>query len=395
MNPLFRHFAEHIRREAQREFQASTTGRILSEINKLSRRGPVGSTRLNRLTGDLIKAAGRGGLGRGLRGVNPIQIERYARTGTQRALLNAMFDALGPLGAMFRSMLRPSRRPMTSIGREIEAAKNLLKVFEPGALAETRPAAPARPATPPGRPAGRFTMPEDAAEAQRLLESMGFTVTPPPGQQPAGPTRPRTRRPRPPQQPPQQPPREPPADETNDPLYTGEMIRVQSSNVHSIGFILDRETPAHSTLKVRFLQKSRRSGSNGKKVGGPMYFYYRVHPAIFRAFQRAASKGKFVWDRLRIRGTVTGHQYHYELMGISEGYVPRKAFRAGPAEHYISRRVRVRTPNNQGTEYLESQLPDQFVRMIDGRPRDASRTRGPNRGNGRGYGPRGARGPGR
>jgi hypothetical protein len=39
----------------------------------------------------------------------------------------------------------------------------------------------------------------------------------------------------------------------------------------------------------------------------------------------APSKGGWVWDHLRIRGTVSGHQKDYELAGIVGGYVPRKA----------------------------------------------------------------------
>jgi hypothetical protein len=35
--------------------------------------------------------------------------------------------------------------------------------------------------------------------------------------------------------------------------------------------------------------------------------------------------GSWVWDALRIRGTVSGHQKDYELVGIMGNYVPRKA----------------------------------------------------------------------
>lgn len=140
----------------------------------------------------------------------------------------------------------------------------------------------------------------------------------------------------------------------DDPTVSGEMLDVQSSNVHSIGFEFNWENPMQGTLKVRFLQ-----GKTGSKSAGPLYHYYNVHPDVFAAFRQAASKGSFVWDRLRIRGTVTGHRYHYELRGITGGYVPRQAKRYGNQQYYIQRRFKGQ--RNGEIRTFESQLPDRRV----------------------------------
>jgi hypothetical protein len=120
-----------------------------------------------------------------------------------------------------------------------------------------------------------------------------------------------------------------------DPLFTGEMIPVNSSNVHSIGYDL-----AETRLKIRFLA----TGRNGKRSGaGPMYFYYQVPMRMFKRLRTTGSKGTWVWDHLRIRGTVSGHQFDYSLAGLGQGnYIPRKATYAGSGkEVYMPRQFMV------------------------------------------------------
>ena len=68
-----------------------------------------------------------------------------------------------------------------------------------------------------------------------------------------------------------------------------------------------------------------------------MYAYYDVPATVYTQFKSAASAGKFVWDRLRVRGTIHGHQYQYRLVsgqvsiqqGVSGVYIPRKATKRG------------------------------------------------------------------
>lgn len=76
----------------------------------------------------------------------------------------------------------------------------------------------------------------------------------------------------------------------------------------------------------------------GERGGrGAMYAYYDVPVRVFERMQRAASKGKFVWDELRVRGTVYGHKYRYSLVqgqvstqrGVAGVYIPRKATKEG------------------------------------------------------------------
>lgn len=132
-----------------------------------------------------------------------------------------------------------------------------------------------------------------------------------------------------------------------------------SSNVYAIGYHPDTQT-----MRVQFLgstlrmDKIRGSGHKGKgrakasrgvhagKRGGPgaVYDYFNVPPRVFARVQRAGSKGKAIWDNLRVRGTVYGHQYDYQLSAASVAdvvnaigkrvaritYVPRKA--VGPGQ---------------------------------------------------------------
>lgn len=147
----------------------------------------------------------------------------------------------------------------------------------------------------------------------------------------------------------------------DDALLTGEMVPVTSSNVHSIGYDFNRDDPVKGTLKVRFLQSDRK-GNSRSKVPGPLYQYFDVHPFIFMAMRESASKGKFVWDKLRIRGTVSGHRYNYRLAGVAQGYVPRQAsLRSQAQEWFMQRSIRV------GDRVLRSQLPTQLVRTLDAR----------------------------
>lgn len=140
----------------------------------------------------------------------------------------------------------------------------------------------------------------------------------------------------------------------NDPVMTGEMIRVSSSNVHSIGFRWNTASPTKGTLLVRYLESEPHSQA---KKAGATYAYHDVHPQVFKAFESAASKGKFVWDRLRIRGTVAGKQYDYRLIGLgSSGHVPRQAAQFGKNQYFLRRQVQA--ANGQS---MRSRLPDERV----------------------------------
>lgn len=166
--------------------------------------------------------------------------------------------------------------------------------------------------------------------------------------------------------------RAPTRDTSQDDLLQGQMFAVSSSNVHSIGMRIDAPGQTQGTLMVRFL--ATREG--GVRLGpGSLYGYYEVPVRLFREFQHASSKGKFVWDELRVRGTISGHRYNYALIGVvgqfaggqhRENYVPRQAAlkRGQSGEHFIPRTFRVtglgtRGPSGMfrmGTRPVRSQL---------------------------------------
>lgn len=96
---------------------------------------------------------------------------------------------------------------------------------------------------------------------------------------------------------------------------------VSSSNIHS--FRLDPNGPGGGSLLVRYL--------NNKKDGpGPEYRYFTGGRSLYDRMKTDAAQGRsmggFVWDHLRIRGSVAGHQVPFELAGTGpDKYVPRAA----------------------------------------------------------------------
>lgn len=143
---------------------------------------------------------------------------------------------------------------------------------------------------------------------------------------------------------------------SDDPAITGQMQRVQSSNVYAIGFEFNFDEPLRSKLIVRYLQNNRRGSG---KVGGPTYEYFDVHPDWFADLVAAGSKGGWVWDHLRIRGTVAGHQYRYNLTRIAQGYLPRQARVYAGIQRFV-RRTRTFVQGGR-TQSITSPLPDRVL----------------------------------
>lgn len=136
-----------------------------------------------------------------------------------------------------------------------------------------------------------------------------------------------------------------------------QMRRVQSSNVYAIGY--DQQT---GTLRVQYLGggglATKEARNRARTKPGPVYDYRAVPGRLWQSFQGAASKGKWVWDNLRIRGTVAGHRFDYTLISgtlvgmqqrrgkmVPRIYVPRLAqgrLIAGGAKvstSYVKRRI--------------------------------------------------------
>ena len=69
-------------------------------------------------------------------------------------------------------------------------------------------------------------------------------------------------------------------------------------------------------------------------VEGPIYSYggagRPIPESLFEAMVRARSKGKFVWDKLRVCGSQWQHQVPYAITDVPRGQmIPRKATRRG------------------------------------------------------------------
>lgn len=169
--------------------------------------------------------------------------------------------------------------------------------------------------------------------------------------------------------------------------YGQEILTPQSSNVFSFSY-----QPQTSTLYVTYKanrlnpdsvrtvrgrgkhnQLAGRSGSTirGKTNSrGPMYAYHAVPVQIFNRMRAAQSKGRFVWDNLRIRGTIYGHKYNYTLAqaqvvatkGVSGVYVPRKATKKG----FQTRSVATVGQGRRG--FITSTLPERVGVFRSRRP---------------------------
>lgn len=188
----------------------------------------------------------------------------------------------------------------------------------------------------------------------------------------------------PPEEPigPWEPPAEPaPADDKLAPWIENAITAPESTNVYSFAY-----DPNTSTLYVTYkgvklnegvkTTRGRIGRGQGKhqfkgergatlagrtNMPGATYAYLDVPARVFTRMKHASSKGKFVWDELRVRGTIYGHKYRYQLVQgalVTQGsfhgiYVPRRATRKG---------FRVRTEAGMGRGrrgFAMSALPSQ------------------------------------
>ena len=151
------------------------------------------------------------------------------------------------------------------------------------------------------------------------------------------------------------------------PPYGQEILTPHSSNVFSFSYDPDSDIlyvtykapelkSSHITTGKRKLggrlSRSQLVGRSGAISGrsnsrGAQYAYWGARSnrhnkpmqRLYESMRAAVSKGKFVWDHLRVRGTVYGHQVNYALVqgavitggggGVSGVYIPRKATRLG------------------------------------------------------------------
>jgi hypothetical protein len=336
---MFDNFERKLQEEVRREFRNSETGRLLSAMERAAH------------AGDDVKS-------------RAAKVAKYAKRPFMQAIFDDLLSQFGPVGSVIKSLLRPGGSPLASVQRELLAAKSLIEAFGgtvnlPSDLFGGDPVSVSGSSTATTTGGTLGGMSEQLDDASRLREaarrqeerelqeridrnvanSQASRSQPIPGQievHIGG--RKRFYR-------------------DSDPILTGEMIPVSSSNVHSIGYQFNWEQPHRGELLVRFLQKR-----GDKSLGpGPLYSYADIHPDLFDAFRDAASKGRWVWDRLRIRGTVTGHQKRYKLIGVVNGYVPRQAVRFGGNQYFVQRQLQMQSQKTGRRATLSSSLPDQRV----------------------------------
>lgn len=262
-------------------------------------------------------------------GISPEMVTRYAK-GTASGWIKRLLDAIFGRG---RSTQKGRGTPT-----EAEVADALETSSRGRTPPQSKPGAPSPPTRPKAPPSPPRTNPP---------------VTAPTAPQPSGEPLTTTFGAN------QEPPRQ--GEESG---FGQEILVTNSSNVFSFSY-----NPTSSTLYVTYLApllnargvsvgkrrkgrgtsreqligKSGRTISGKSKSRGPMYAYFDVPARVFQRMKLASSKGKFVWDELRKRGSMWGHKYRYSLVqgavvnqsGVSGVYIPRKATQGG----YRSRSV--------------------------------------------------------
>lgn len=136
-----------------------------------------------------------------------------------------------------------------------------------------------------------------------------------------------------------------------------ETLTPQSSNVYSFSYVRNagqrlgtlyvtyyaptlhvNRVSRGTTRKGKSVSREQMIGTSGALAGrskerGAMYAYLDVPPMVYSRMLQAHSKGEFVWDNLRVRGTIHGHRYRYVIVQgaviaseqLSGVYIPRKA----------------------------------------------------------------------
>lgn len=300
------------------------------------------------------------------------EVTRYRRGGYSELLKALESSELQGLGRAIAWILRGRRGAPKASATEVRTAREIVNKITPpprrppaNRVTPMRPTAPGSPTNrvTPGLPAGRQpapSMPGGRAELPPMLppsrEVTGDVEQPIPGAG-AGRGGGTTGRGRIPGNTSREPPgggNDGPPDPPGNPNRL-EMIRSpQSSNVHSYGYMAETATLYVCYLATHFdpskvkqtkikggvhhtsVPKGARGGRAARP--GPTYAYDGVPQRVFDRMRAAISKGIFVWDELRVRGSIWRHQFPYRLVNPGEAfkggnskfiYVPRRASKKG------------------------------------------------------------------
>lgn len=153
-------------------------------------------------------------------------------------------------------------------------------------------------------------------------------------------------------------------------------MRLTPGSTNVFGYYFEFESRTQGILYVTFMAQLP-----GGKRGGPgtTYAYYDVPGRKYHQFAKASdsSAGGAVWDYLRVRGTVAGHQHNYRLIQSHGDYVPRKATPKGFRTRHVAEIGKAGRRS-----YRRSTLPERlFVKPNRGRPdRGSADNAAPDRG---------------
>lgn len=367
--------------------------KVLQQSNRRSIRGAVGAPG-NALLGEAKRIIGTRSVGQAAQGLfdatigqGPAgdlsrEVIRYARGGFKSFLVKQLLGRLGPVGQAIEFLL--GRSPSNRLVPD-SAIRDAIKLLQAAGLEVRVPASHSAAPVAIGSPNVPFTQHDQPAPTTDRGGIGGRSRGP---AQPGGPS--------------QHGPAQPINQPAGNNLPVGSLpankgismeLVVGSTNVYAFGY-----QPETQTLRVQFLGatinrnalkgkghkgKSRVKGKLGRTVTntrrgpGPLYDYQNVPPRIFERFKAASSKGKAVWDELRVRGSAYGHKFDYQLVAASvvdvvvpeirDGklyggrkvgsvtYVPRKA--VGPGQFQARSLLQ-----GQGTRVFRSLLPSQGMR---------------------------------
>ncbi len=338
-SPLFRQASKAILDAAKAEFGRTMVGQLVAEVQRETSRAYRSPERL----GQALRRYSRYGVKDALRDLGGTQfgqfareIQRYSRQDSElKQLLKGFLTELGPAGKLIQALTGSEARG------ELDRLVKIMEAFGFEVLPRRADWKRGTAATERGLEA-----------AQELLEAMGAKVVWP-GDEPE---RRGTRLPF----------GLPLYDDQGrqrqrDPLADGRRPGPTLWDVASDRHRRDGQGPVVERPFLRLRHRrgvplcpllrlpAGTRGPDGHPLrGGPgsLYRYANVTPEEFLTLLAANSKGDWVWDHLRIRGTWSGHQKDYELVGVEGGYVPRKAtVRRNPQnkqleEWFVPRRVR-------------------------------------------------------
>jgi hypothetical protein len=353
-SPLFQNASRELRTQLESGFLHTDFGRLLDEASRASRGGNASRarkafSRIGRMSSSsIIQQLGGAGFRNVIR-----EIERYSK-GPTSSILRTFLESLGPTGRLLSSLAGVTGGKAASsrgIDRSLRAATSLIRAFGGEVMPGSEQV---------WKAADVFRGLQSIIET---LEKRGYQIIPPGHtmnlggrakareEQPEFDARGRQRR---------------TMDvslarggrrrvASNHPLITGEFVSTpNSSNVHSFGYDMDT-----GYLYVRFNAESGGPGS--------LYRYSGVAPEEFLTLYAVRSggggkkshrygPGEWVWDHLRIRETKSGHRKDYALVGIMNGYVPRKATVLGQGRGQVEEWYITRTVRTAEGKWLQSNL---------------------------------------